>query len=131
MSIQYNVAAALIKGSVSEDNFTLLNDPQLQRLVGLTTLQIDDDMTRAYPGKQGGEVEIVERNGATHRIRLDDVVNATAADVRDRFRTAAGDALGARLAGEIESFIDALESSDDAGRLGMLLRAPAGSASQP
>ena len=41
MSIQYNVAAALMLGSVSEKNFTLLNDPLLHRLIGMTTLEID------------------------------------------------------------------------------------------
>jgi 2-methylcitrate dehydratase PrpD len=63
-SIQYNVAAALMKGSVSEDNFSLLDDPQLHRLISTITMQVDDDMTRAYPGKQGGEVEVIEGDGA-------------------------------------------------------------------
>ncbi|MGH8677133.1 MAG: MmgE/PrpD family protein [Burkholderiales bacterium] len=126
MSIQYNVAAALLKGGVSEQNFTLLNDPALLRLLCVTTLQVDDEMTRAYPGKQGGEVELRESGGKTYRKRLDDVVNATASDVRLRFRAAAEDALGAGRAREIESFINTLEASDDVGRLGMLLRSDAG-----
>ena len=41
MRIQYNVAAALMLGSVSEKNFTLLNDPLLHRLIGMTTLEIE------------------------------------------------------------------------------------------
>jgi len=89
MSIQYNVAAALIEGGVSEQNFTRLQDPVLQRLIGVMKLEIDDAMTRAYPGKQGGEVEVRQSGGATHRIRLEDVVTASAADVRARFRAAA------------------------------------------
>ncbi|HZP94157.1 MAG TPA: MmgE/PrpD family protein [Burkholderiales bacterium] len=125
MSIQYNVAAALIAGGVSEKNFTLLNDTALRRLVGLTTLEIDDDMTRAYPGRQGGEVEVRESGGATHRVRLDDVVNASAADVRGRFRAATEGVVGTRRAHEIERCIDDLEGSDDVGRLGALL-GPAG-----
>ena len=89
MSIQYNVAAALIAGGVSEQNFARLRDPVLQRLIGVMKLEIDDAMTKAYPGKQGGEVEVRETGGATHRIRLEDVVNASAEDVRARFRAAA------------------------------------------
>ena len=124
MSIQYNVAAALLLGSVSEANFTLLNDPRLHRLIGLMKLEIDDGMTRAYPGLQGGEVEVVQA-GTAQRIRLDNVVNATADDVRLRFRAAAADRLGAARAAEIESFIDQLDRKPDAGALGALLQADA------
>jgi len=126
MSIQYNVAAALVAGGVSERNFTLLQDPTLNRLIGVTTLQVDDEMTRAYPGRQGGEVEVRERSGATFRARLDDVVNATAADVRERFRAAAQSALGGQRARMIERCIDGLDQSDDVGHLATLLRANAG-----
>jgi 2-methylcitrate dehydratase PrpD len=125
MSIQYNVAAALIEGDVSEKNFKLLNDARLHKLIGLMTLEVDDAMTRAYPGKQGGEVEIREAGGATHKLRLDDVVNATAADVRKRFRQAVEAAVGKARAQEIEDCIEGLEQAEDTGRLGALLRAPA------
>jgi 2-methylcitrate dehydratase PrpD len=123
MSIQYNVAAALIEGTVSEKNFTLLDDPRLHRLIGVTTLEIDDAMTRAYPGMQGGEVEVRESGGMTHRVRLEDVVNASAADVRERFQTAAESAVGADRMRQIERCIDSLDRSNDAGQLGTLLRA--------
>jgi len=124
MSIQYNVAAALIEGGVTEQNFTLLRDPALQRLVGVMKLEVDDAMTRAYPGKQGGEVEVRETGGATHRMRLEDVVNADAAAVRARFRVAAENVLGAARAREIESFIDEIEIRKDVAPLCTLLRAP-------
>jgi 2-methylcitrate dehydratase PrpD len=124
MSIQYNVAAALIEGGVSEKNFKLLNDARLHELIGLMTLEIDDEMTRAYPGKQGGEVEVRDSSGATQKLRLDDVVNATSADVRERFRAAVEGAVGKARAQEIEDCIDGLDRSDDAGRLSLLLCTP-------
>ena len=125
MSIQYNVAAALIKGGVTEQNFKQLRDPDLHRLIDVMKLEIDDFMTKAYPEKQGGEVEVRETGGATHRIRLEDVVNASAADVRARFRTAAESVVGAARTREIESFIDELELRKDVAPLCALLRAPA------
>lgn len=125
MSIQYNVAAALILGSVSERNFTLLNDPLLHRLIGMMKLEVDEEMTRAYPALQGGEVEVTETGGTVHRIRLENVVNATADDVRGRFRVAAAGVVGAARADEIERFVDTLERSDNAGALGMLLQGKA------
>ncbi len=122
MSIQYNVAAALILGGVSEKNFTLLNDPLLHRLIGLMKLEVDDEMTRAYPALQGGEVEVTETSGAVCRMRLENVVNATAEDVRGRFRVAAAGVVGVGRTDEIERFIDALDRSDNAGALGLLLQ---------
>jgi 2-methylcitrate dehydratase PrpD len=126
MSIQYNVAAALIAGGVSEENFALPGDPALNRLIGLTTLEIDDEMTSAYPGLQGGEVVVRDSAGAVHRARLDNVVNASAVDVRARFRVAASAALGAGRAKEIEDAVDDLEHSADAGKLAGLLGAARG-----
>jgi 2-methylcitrate dehydratase PrpD len=123
MSIQYNVAAALIEAGVSEKNFALLNDPRLHRLIGLTTLEVDEQMTRAYPARQGSEVEVRTVDGETQRVHLDDVVNATAAEVRERFGRAVAGTLGPARAREIEGCIDTLESSEDAGRLAALLRA--------
>jgi 2-methylcitrate dehydratase PrpD len=107
---------------VSEKNFKLLNDARLHKLIGLMTLEVDDEMTRAYPGKQGGEVEVRETGGATQRLRLDDVVNATSSEVRERFRLAVEGAVGKARAQEIEECIEALDCSEDAGRLGTLLR---------
>jgi 2-methylcitrate dehydratase PrpD len=127
MSIQYNVAAVLIKESVSEDNFSLLDDPELHRLIGTITMEIDDQMTRAYPGKQGGEVEVIERGGAEHRIRLDDVVVATPSEVRDRFLRETSKALGEQHARKIEEFIDGIEHSADAGQLATLIGGQANS----
>lgn len=86
-------------------------------------LEVDDAMTRAYPALQGGEVEVTEVGGATHHMRLDNVVYATAQEVRDRFRSAAAGVVGGERAGEIEQFIDRLERSEDVGALGALLQA--------
>lgn len=121
MSIQYNVAAALIEGGVSEKNFKLLNDARLHKLIGAMTLEVDDEMTRAYPGKQGGEVEVRETGGATRRMRLEDVVNATPQEVQLRFRTATEAVMGAQRRRDIEDCIRTLERSDDAGQLGVML----------
>lgn len=123
MSIQYNVAAALMLGSVTERNFALLDDAELHRLIGVMTLQVDDAMTRVYPGLQGGEVEVRAAGGAIHRMRLDNVVNASAVDVQARFRAATQEVFGAGRAGEIERCIAGLDESDDAGGLAKLLRA--------
>ena len=123
MSIQYNVAAALLLGSMTEHNFTLLDDAELHRLISVTQLEIDETMTAAYPARQGGEVIVHEMGGAIHRSRLDNVINATTAAVRSRFRSAVEEAFGAARAETIERAINELERSEDAGELARSLRA--------
>ncbi|MBK8017447.1 MAG: MmgE/PrpD family protein [Betaproteobacteria bacterium] len=125
MSIQYNVAAALIERSVSERNFLRLDDPVLARLLSITSLEIDDGMSQAYPGLQGGEVEIRDADGATRGVRLDDVVNATPSDVLARFRAAATEVVGEDAAHEIEQRVAALETADDVGAIVALFRGKA------
>jgi len=51
---------------------------------------------------------------------LDDVVFATPELVRTRFRAACGAVLGEARAQAIETFVDALEEQDDAGRIAAL-----------
>jgi 2-methylcitrate dehydratase PrpD len=117
MSIQYNVAAALLTGEAAEANFSLLADPRLHRLLGTVRLEVDEEMTRAYPMKQGGAVQIRLIGGARHGVRLADVVNATAQQVRERFRIAAASRLGEAAPIRIEALIDGLEHAGDAGQL--------------
>ncbi len=121
MSIQYNVAAALLNGGVTELNFRRLDDPALHRLIAMTRLEVDDEMTQAYPGQQGGEVDIEGVDGKKYRARLADVVNASASEVRERFRHEAIKAFGEAHATTIEAFVDDIENAENAGRLGELL----------
>jgi 2-methylcitrate dehydratase PrpD len=121
MSIQYCVAATLAQGEIAESNYRLLDDPEIARLVKVMTLEAGDDFTAGYPGKQGAEVTVVLRSGETRSCRMDDVVPATPAEIRERFRLAAAKALDAHAATSIEAFIDDLENQQDAGRLGRLL----------
>ncbi len=123
MSIQYNVAAALLTAGVTEANFELLKDARLHRLLSMTRLEVDADMTRAYPGQQGGGVEVRLADGSRHEERLIDVVNATADDVIARFRMAATERLGAEACARIESLVEGLQSSPDAGLLSAALSA--------
>ncbi|HMM77258.1 MAG TPA: MmgE/PrpD family protein [Gammaproteobacteria bacterium] len=123
MSIQYNVAAALLTGEITERNFDLLADPGLARLVSATRLEVDPALTAAYPGLQGGEVLVTLADGTQHAVRLEDVVHASAEEVARRFEAAAAKVFGAARAAEIAETIDTLEQRPDAGALARLLRA--------
>jgi 2-methylcitrate dehydratase PrpD len=121
MSIRYCVAATLVRGAIEEANYRLLKDPEVLRLIGIATLEEGPEFTRAYPGKQGTEISVRLRDGRTLRRSLDDVVPATAPDIRARFRTACEQVLGSAAACAIEEAVDRLEDLEDMSTLGALV----------
>ena len=88
MSIQYCVAATLARGAIEESNYHSLKDPEINRLAGITKLEIDSSFTDAYPTMQGTEVIVRLRDGRVAESRLDDVIPATPDLIRARFRSA-------------------------------------------
>jgi len=107
MSIQYCVAATLARGAIEERNYHLLDDPEVNRLVGITKLEADAAFTAAYPGAQGSEVIVALRGGRTARSRMDDVVAATPEQIRTRFRSACANWRA------IEEIVEELEVQED------------------
>jgi 2-methylcitrate dehydratase PrpD len=126
MSIQYCVAATLVRGAIEEANYRLLKDPEVLRLIGVTTLAEGPDFTRAYPGAQGTEVILTLRDGRTLSRGMADLVPATEPEIRARFRTACGKVLGPAAAGAVEAAVDGLEDMEDVRGLGELLGKPDG-----
>jgi 2-methylcitrate dehydratase PrpD len=124
MSIQYCVAATLSRGSIEEANYRLLRDPEVHRLIGVTTLQEDRDFTQAYPRIQGAEVAVTLDNGETKVQRLPDVVPATPDMIRKRFRCSAEKVLGSSATCKVEEKIETLEGLDDVAELCHLLALP-------
>jgi 2-methylcitrate dehydratase PrpD len=120
MSIQFAVAATLARGAVAEENYRDIGDPSIVRLARLVGLVADREFTAGFPAAQGAEVEVTLSDGTRISRRMDDVVPATEAEVRARFRNAAGATLGRRRANEIEAFVDGLDSAQDASRLALL-----------
>jgi len=116
MSIRFCVAATLTRQSIDETNYRQLADPEIARLVSLTTLEEDPDFTRAYPGQQGSEVIVTLRNGKEIRRRMADLVPAAPEQIQARFRSAAGD-----RASSIEAMVETLDQLADVGSLGALL----------
>jgi 2-methylcitrate dehydratase PrpD len=117
MSIQYGVAAALVRKTVDEDSFRRLDDPSVLRLARMIRLAPDKDFTAAFPAAQGAEVEVGLSVGARISRRIPDVIAATESEIRNRFRTAAGAVLGHDRADAIEQAVDRLERANNAGRI--------------
>jgi 2-methylcitrate dehydratase PrpD len=120
MSIRFSVAAALASGTITEENYANPRDPEILRLVALTSVEPEAGFTAAFPGKQGAEVRVEYAHGSQATERLDDVVQATDAEVRARFRQSAAAVIGGARAAEIETLIDTLEDIPDAGLVARL-----------
>lgn len=124
MSIQYCVAATLSRGSIEEANYRLLQDPEVHRLISVTTLEEDQGFTAAYPRIQGAQVSVTLRNGKTKTRRLPDVIPATPEAIRQRFRCATQNVLGASASARIEEAVDEIETLSDVSTLCDLLALP-------
>jgi 2-methylcitrate dehydratase PrpD len=120
MSIHFCVAATLARGVIAEANYRNLNDPEITRLASLTTLELDEELNAAYPQQQGSEVILTLRGGRTLSRRLPDVIPATPAEIRARFRKAAERYVDVA---ELESAIDTLETASSAARVAEVMAA--------
>jgi len=125
MSIAYNVAVALGKGAFAEAYYRPAEQRDIARLSESVRLEIDDDLTAAYPARQGAEVVVSLRSGAALSARLDDVVPASEQDVLRRFEAAAERRLGAPRAQRLFDSVMSLERTSDAAGLARLTAAAA------
>ena len=120
MSIHYCVAATLYRGEIAEANYRLPQDPEINRLAGLTTLELDSEFTASYPALQGSEVILTLHDGSTLNRRLPDLIPATPSEIRSRFLRAAETVFGREQAQMLEAAIDGLEFEPAAARLAEL-----------
>jgi len=128
MSIPFGVAVALRRRTIAEANYHDLGDAGILRLISLTRLEEDEALTQRFPAAQGPEVPVSLADGSLVMERLDDVVAATSAEIRARFRAAAASMPGPRRAAEIDACVDGLEDDTDAGRVAALCATSSGGA---
>jgi 2-methylcitrate dehydratase PrpD len=129
MSIQYNVAAALLCGDFNESNFVPQQQPGVVDLAGRIAVEVDPTLTENYPARQGAEVVVLLRGGDTLAQSQDDVLPATESLVRARAGKAAAAVLGADQAQSLIALVDRLETVPDAA--GLLALCRPNSASSP
>jgi 2-methylcitrate dehydratase PrpD len=114
MSIQYNVAAALLHGDFAERNYVPQQNPDVLQVAALARLDVDADLTKAFPAKQGAGVSVHTHAGDLLEERVEDVVPTSADGVRERFVTASAERLGTSRAKALDRVIATLETCTDA-----------------
>lgn len=123
MSIAFGVAAAIASRRVEEANYALLDDAEIARLMGATSLIVDPDIDAAFPQRQAARVTLELDDGSRISAAYDDVVAATPEFVRERFRAAADAAVGQGARERLEDLIVGLGDVEDCA---VLSRAAAG-----
>jgi 2-methylcitrate dehydratase PrpD len=122
MSIHYNVAAALRYGNFDERNYVPQQNADVLTIATRTRLEVDDELTKAFPAKQGAEVVVHTRAGDELRERVEDVVPTDEAGVRARFAAAATAVLGSAAAEQLGELVDGLDLVIDAAELSRATR---------
>jgi 2-methylcitrate dehydratase PrpD len=122
MSIHYNVAAALLHGDFAEKNYVPQRNPDVLTLATRTRLEVDDELTQAFPAKQGAAVLVHTRAGDVIEERVEDVVPTKAEGVRARFAAAAAALLGDAAAARLAALVDDIESVHDAAEISRATR---------
>lgn len=113
MSIAFGVAAAIARGGVEEGNYALLDDAEIARLMGATSLIVDPAIDAVFPQRQAARVTLELDDGSRIGAAFDDVVAATPEFVRDRFRAAADAAMGHGARHRLEDLVTDLADLDD------------------
>ncbi|HEX5046000.1 MAG TPA: MmgE/PrpD family protein [Gammaproteobacteria bacterium] len=131
MSIHYNVAAALLHGDFAESNYVPQQNADVLTLATKTRLEVDDELTKAFPAKQGAEIIVQTRAGDELRERVADVTATDADGVRARFTAAAAAALGEAGAGALRGLVEGLEQCADAAELARATRSSGGARAAP
>lgn len=126
MSIQYNVAAALIHGDFDEANYLPAEQRETIDLAQRVDVEIDPALTAAYPSRQGASVTVRTRSGDELGAAADDVLPAADGLVIERLAAVAAERLGGAGAERLLAHIDALDTAADAGDLVRLTQAAAG-----
>ena len=133
MSIHHNVATALVTGGFDEAHYRPGESSEIARIAAATRLEIDDDLSAAYPARQGARVTVELRDGTLYRHSVRDVVPASDDEVRERFLAAAEARIGREQAQRVLDGVMELESADDAAELVRLTRtgADGGAGTEP
>ena len=121
MSIQYNIAAALLRGHFDEHNYVPEANPDIVDLAAPIQVAIDAELTQAYPRQQGARIRVTLADGTVWRAGAEDLKRASNSLVYERMLAAATATLGAATANELLAFIDDIDSKSDVSGLCELL----------
>ena len=120
MSIHFNVASALIHGDFHDSHYRDFGNKQVAALAAKITVEVDEALTAAYPGKQGAAVTVSTGEGARYDTDLETVIAASTAEISARYLDAAGLVIGPAAAASLQQAVMSLAESADINALAQL-----------
>jgi 2-methylcitrate dehydratase PrpD len=112
MSQQFSVAAVFVFKELTQSNYDKYADPLVNRLAALTSVDVDDSISAAYPKKQGCRIIVTLREGKVLDETMDDLEVMSDERVVANFDLQATKILGARRAKELKQSIYNLDKID-------------------
>ncbi len=124
MSIHFNIASALINGDFHDSHFRDFANTAVANLAQKVTVEIDENLTAAYPALQGAAITVTGVSGESVSSTLDDVEAATSKEVETRFSEAVSNAIGKDKAKTLLATVLALDANSAVEELLALLDMP-------
>ncbi|MHB9099853.1 MAG: MmgE/PrpD family protein [Syntrophales bacterium] len=128
MSLQFIVAVVLLEGAALLEQFSeaKIADPRIRDLARRVEIVVDPDIDKWYPARYANKVEVILRDGRRFEARIDFPKGSVERpmhfpEVAVKFRSLAGHAVPAELAGRIIAVVERLEALDDIRELTKLL----------
>lgn len=97
MSNQFNFAAALVKGKITNGNYCDFEDPDIRRLAGLLSLKEEPEYTLQFPEKQPVRVELELSNGEKKVFYKEEPVYLNQENVIEKLYEHCGETLGNKV----------------------------------
>lgn len=97
MSNQFNFAAALVKGKITNGNYCVFENPDIRRLAGLLSLKEEPEYTLQFPEKQPVRVELELSNGEKKVFYKEEPVYLNQKNVIEKLYEHCGETLGNKV----------------------------------
>ena len=121
-SLPAAVAVTLVRGGWYREDIERYADPEVQRLMKLTTCYLDAEIEAAYPAKNGTVVRITTKDGRVHEGRVEYAKGEpenmlSEAEFEAKFRRLVGTLLTSARVDAVMAACARLEKLDDVGEL--------------
>lgn len=113
MSIQFGVASVLVQRRILDSNWHDFENDRVNRLAARARIVIDDELSAAFPGRQGVRIKVLLRGGRVIDAEQQDFRSMNRNELIARFMVSVETTLGARKAEEVINTIDRLETVED------------------
>ena len=113
LSIQFGVASVFAARGIFDSNWLDFTNAQVNDLACRSTVIIDDELTSAFPGRQGCKIMITMKDGKAFKAEQNDFVSMPDQQIIERFVRVAEPKLGKAKSDRVIQLVADLERVDD------------------